>query len=122
MVHDRFLEQEQREKKRQGKPCDDCISCQAGIEGSDFDKQGVIYLLTCRICSEEYVGESQRAIRTRLSEHHADARRRSNETTRTVVAAFVGPLTSISIFLERILNHLVKFVPSYLEKTAAAIR
>ena len=44
------------------------------------DKEGAMYLLKCKICSEEYIGESQRAIRTRIGEHHNQARNRYTET------------------------------------------
>ena len=80
MIHEKFLEQQQREKKRPGKPRDDCISCQAGIKTTECDKKGAIYLLACNLCSEEYIGESQRTIRTRLLEHQSDARKRSKDT------------------------------------------
>ena len=79
-THDRYEEQQQREKKQRGKPCDDCVSCQAGIKPKDCDKKGAVYLLTCRLCSNEYVGETQRKVRTRLLEHQLDARKRSKET------------------------------------------
>ena len=78
-IHERFVEQNQR-KKRRGKPCDDCLSCRAGIKAGDCDKRGGIYLLKCNICSEDYIGESQRPVRKRLQEHHAAARNHSRNT------------------------------------------
>ena len=80
IVHARFVEQQEREKKRRGKPYDDCISCQAGLQGHDCDKKFTIYWMKCKFCSKEYVGESQRPIRTRLHEHQADGRKRSKGT------------------------------------------
>ena len=80
VVHEKYAEQQQRERKRRGKPRDDCISCQAGIRERDCEKKGAVYLLKCKFCPEEYVGESQRSIRTRLQEHQADARKRSKDT------------------------------------------
>ena len=79
-VHDKFEEQQRKEKRQRGKPRDDCISCQAGIRKEDCETKGAIYLLKCTLCFEEYVGESQRPIRTRLQEHHADARKRTKNT------------------------------------------
>ena len=79
-VRDRFLKQQQQTQKHRGQPCDDCLSCQAGIRPSDCEKRGAIYLLRCKLCSETYIGESQRAIRTRLKEHHLHARNRYAET------------------------------------------
>ena len=79
-TRDRFLEQENREKKKPGKPRDDCLSCQAGIRASDCDKRGVIYSLRCNFCGEEYIGESQRPLRTRLKEHQLQARNRTKYT------------------------------------------
>ena len=72
-VHDAFLEQE-RGKKKRGRPRNDCISCQAGLPEHKFNKQGVIYLLKCNICGEEYEGETRRTLRTRIGEHHQQAR------------------------------------------------
>ena len=79
-VHDKFLEQRNLEKRPRGKPRDDCTSCKAGLDPKLCDRQGAVYLLTCRLCSEEYVGESHRAIRTRIAEHHMQARNRYSET------------------------------------------
>lgn len=77
-IHDKFLAEQ--EIKRRGKPRDDCISCQAGLKSSECDRRGGVYLLKCTICSEEYVGETQRTIRARLQEHHFNARNRCKET------------------------------------------
>ena len=51
-IHNRFLKQQQQTQKHRGKPCDDCLSCQAGIRPSDCKKRGAIYLLKCKLCSE----------------------------------------------------------------------
>ena len=79
-VHNKYIEQQQREKKRPGKPRDDCISCQAGLERALCDQRFCVYSLTCKLCQDEYVGESQRAIRKRMLEHQADARKRKKES------------------------------------------
>ena len=79
-VHEKFQSEQRAEKRRRGKPCDDCIACQAGLKGHQCDQRGVVYLLRCLLCSEEYVGETQRPVRTRLQEHHNQARNRCKET------------------------------------------
>ena len=52
----------------------------AGLDSRFCDREGAVYLLKCNICSEEYIGESQRAIRTRIGEDHNLARNRYTET------------------------------------------
>ena len=47
---------------------------------------------------------------------------KSNAPLRPVVAAFDGPLTPVSILLERILHQLLKFVPAHIKDTTAATR
>ena len=36
--------------------------------------------MACNLCSEEYIGESQRAMRTTSLKHQLDARKRSKDT------------------------------------------
>ena len=79
-VHQRFVEQQNQRKKSRGKPRDDCISCKVGVDERFCDREGAVYSLKCKLCSEEYVGETQRAIRTRIGEHHMQARNRTAET------------------------------------------
>ena len=38
------------------------------------DQKNIVYSLECRLCSAEYVGETKRTARARMSEHHAQAR------------------------------------------------
>ena len=79
-VHEKFVEQQQRERKKRGKPRDDCISCKAGLDGGTCDIEGAVYCLKCNVCGEEYVGETRRVIRARVGEHHMQARNRCRET------------------------------------------
>ena len=79
-VHQKFEEQQMREKRTRGKPRDDCISCQSGLKGSTCDRRGVVYLLICKLCNEEYIGETARTPRARLGEHHFQARNKIKQT------------------------------------------
>ena len=45
-----------------------------------FDRLGTVYLLTCKLCGQQYVGESHRKLRERVKEHHAQARNRMKGT------------------------------------------
>ena len=60
---------------------------------------------------------------TRLPEFYGLPKIHKQEAPlRPVVAAFNGPLTPISILLERILHQLLRFVPAHIENTVAATR
>ena len=74
-VHDKFIEEKQRLKRRPGRPREDCISCRAGQNELHCDRKFAIYLLICTICSREYVGEKQRPVRARIQEHYADTKK-----------------------------------------------
>ena len=75
-VHEKFKEQQQAVKRSRGKPRDDCISCQAGLDPALCDSQGAVYSIRCKFCDEEYIGETKRTVRARIGEHHAQARNR----------------------------------------------
>ena len=45
-----------------------CVICPTGKEG-DCMRTGTVYLITCRRCGEEYIGESARALCVRIKEH-----------------------------------------------------
>ena len=79
-VHQLFEEQEKKKKRTRGKPRDDCISCRSGLQPKECEKREVVYSLQCDICQEEYVGETKRAIRARIGEHHFAARNRQANT------------------------------------------
>ena len=79
-VHKMFVEQQSEDKKGRGKPRVDCISCKAGLDSRFCDREGAVYLLKCKICSEEYIGESQRAIRIKIGEPNNQACNRYTET------------------------------------------
>ena len=60
---------------------------------------------------------------TRLSEFYGlPKNHKENAPLRPVVAAFDGPMTPISIFLERILHQLLQFVPAHIQDTTASTR
>ncbi|EYC13370.1 hypothetical protein Y032_0044g948 [Ancylostoma ceylanicum] len=46
----------------------ECIICPYGRSG-DCMMSGVVYLITCRTCGDEYVGETGRPICVRIKEH-----------------------------------------------------
>ena len=62
-------------------PCDvdDCAICSLMVRGNCMGS-GVIYLIRCQICGEEYIGETGRPLRLRMKEH-LDGLRRSIAST-----------------------------------------
>ena len=78
-VHERFLEQENSSKRSRGRPKDDCVACLSWLKEHECDLENVVYLLTCDICGEQYIGETARKMRVRLSEHHFQARNRCRD-------------------------------------------
>ena len=72
-VHEKFEEQQKTGKRSRGKPPDDCLSCRAGLQQIMCDQKNIVYSLECRFCGAEYVGETKRTARARMSEHHAQA-------------------------------------------------
>ena len=72
-VHEKFKEQ-QAVKRSLGKPRDNCISCQAGLDPALCDSQGAVYSIRCKFCDEEHIGETKRTVRAIIGEHHAQAR------------------------------------------------
>ena len=79
-VHQKYVEQENRIKRSRGKPRDDCLACLSGLEEHQCGVKGTVYLLKCKLCDEEYIGESARTIRARLGEHHFQARNACKES------------------------------------------
>ena len=79
-VHGKCVKQQNRERRGRGKPMDDCVSCQAGLPPHMCDLLGTVYLLTCKLYGQEYVGESHRKLRERVNEHHAQFRNRMKGT------------------------------------------
>lgn len=73
-THELFIEQESCAKRARGKPRDDCVSCKAGVQPGCCAQANVVYALKCKLCGEEYVGETRRTVRTRIGEHHFHAR------------------------------------------------
>jgi len=59
--------------RRRGRPKDPCIVCSTGAKDLCGTKN-IVYLLRCRLCSERYVGETEREFETRAREHNMHAR------------------------------------------------
>ena len=59
--------------KREADRKNPCICCLSGLKHVMCDKSNVVYLVACKICQEEYVGETGRVVRTRLQEHYFQA-------------------------------------------------
>ena len=79
-VHKKFERQQQEQHRSRGKPRDDCISCQSGLQPTTCDAQGIVYSLKCQLCGAEYIGETKRTARSRIREHHAQARNNTPNT------------------------------------------
>ncbi|XGW03988.1 hypothetical protein V3C99_015267 [Haemonchus contortus] len=56
-----------------------CVICPSGKEG-DCMISGVVYLITCQLCGEEYVGETGRPLCIRIKEH-LDGLKKSRKST-----------------------------------------
>ena len=50
------------------------------LEAKRMGQRGVVYQLLCKVCGEEYVGETARTPRARLGEHHFQARNKTRQT------------------------------------------
>lgn len=66
--------EKRKQEKRRGRPLSPCISCLGGLPTHLCDVAGILYMLTCALCMDRYVGESCRTPRERFEEHHFDAR------------------------------------------------
>ncbi|XGW17788.1 hypothetical protein V3C99_002406, partial [Haemonchus contortus] len=56
-----------------------CVVCPAGREG-DCNMTGVVYRITCRVCGDEYIGETARPLHVRVKEHMYGMRRLKKST------------------------------------------
>ena len=79
-VRERFIERKSQKVKSRGRPRDDCITCQCGFNPGIYSKKNVVYSIDCCLCGEQYIGETKRQVRSRLSEHHFQARNKSDGT------------------------------------------
>ena len=48
----------------------ECRACDAGITSGQCMSKNVVYSVFCALCEAEYVGETERTVRDRLTEHH----------------------------------------------------
>ena len=60
-------------------PTPQCVTCPSGREG-DCMASGVIYLISCTSCGDEYIGETGRPLCSRVKEH-LDGLKRSGPQT-----------------------------------------
>ena len=58
---------------------ENCVICPYGRDG-DCMCSGTIYLITCDICGDEYIGETGRPLCVRIKEH-LDGKRKIKENT-----------------------------------------
>ena len=65
--------QRRKVKKGRGRPME-CRACDAGMKAGQCVAKGVVYSLLCSQCGEEYVGETERPVRERMTEHYRDAK------------------------------------------------
>ena len=85
---------------------DDCVLCKALTMDSDNKKNinekctcltpGIVYVLTCRQCKEEYVGSSFRTVKERMKEHDYSIRSMGKTAERK--------LTDVSAMAEHLRN------------------
>ena len=66
-------EQIARQKKLRGRPCE-CCACDAGLVGGQCVRMNVVYSMSCAVCGELYVGETERPVHERFVEHYREAR------------------------------------------------
>ena len=55
----------------------ECRACDAGMSHGMCVKKNVVYAMDCTVCGEEYVGETERPVRVRMTEHYRDAKTRA---------------------------------------------
>lgn len=56
-----------------------CHACAAGLQGR-CHTSGVVYQLTCALCSRSYIGETGRMVRLRYNEHLRDAKNKRRDS------------------------------------------
>ena len=66
-------EQRARVKRRRGRPME-CRACDAGMVNGQCTVKDVVYCMSCTLCGELHVGETERPVRNRFAEHYRDAR------------------------------------------------
>ena len=47
----------------------DCIACITAIKGGCCFTKFAVYLIICDVCGQQYIGETERTIRSRITEH-----------------------------------------------------
>ncbi|XP_065194972.1 uncharacterized protein LOC135826269 [Sycon ciliatum] len=60
-------------KRGRGRPME-CRACDASMVDSQCLVKGVVYCMSCTLCAELYVGETERPVRDRFAEHYREAR------------------------------------------------
>ena len=65
--------QRSKEKRGCGRPMV-CRACDAGMTNGDCILKNVVYSMSCTLCGDLYIGETERPVRVRFQEHYRDAK------------------------------------------------
>ncbi|XP_065198337.1 uncharacterized protein LOC135829882 [Sycon ciliatum] len=61
-----------------------CRACDADVKSSECLTKNVVYCMSCTLCEELYVGETERPVRERFKEHYREARVSELSAVKTV--------------------------------------
>ena len=78
-----------------------CRACDADVKSSECLTKNVVYCMSCTLCEELYVGETERPVRERFKEHYREAR------VRAVKTPWGGAITSLTT--ENLQHHRLTF-------------
>ena len=69
-----FQEPDPGAQQRRGRPKGPCIVCKSGGKEGCCGKKNTVYMLECRECHGQYIGETGRPFEIRAKEHNMQAR------------------------------------------------
>ena len=72
-------EQRRRPKGGPGRPAE-CRACDAGLVNGQCVLKGVVYSMSCVVCGDVYIGETERPVRERFAEHYRNAKQMAVRT------------------------------------------